>query len=130
MDASRSYAARYIGSPENRNLKAQIAEILAANQHRSVVFPFPKLRVAITGSLLSRAIVSDEPDKLYTCSIHIKNEAKASMSDEEKLAVYHSVRDDVWAKLGKDDLVTPLAHNCMEVTSSALHRPSSSEADG
>jgi len=48
-----------MGHPDSIGLKAKVGEALAKNEHS--------------------AIVSDEPDKLYTCSVHIKNEAKAKV---------------------------------------------------
>ena len=95
VDAKRSYGPRYMGYDKNRTLKSRIAEILKNNEYCK--------------------IIADEPDKLYTCSIHIKNEAKKKMTEEEQQQVYISVRNDIWRVFGQDGLFIAMAHNCMEV---------------
>ncbi len=60
VDAKRSYGPKFTGDPRNTGLKAKVAKALEKNEYKD--------------------IISDEPDKLYTCSIHIKNEAKENMT--------------------------------------------------
>lgn len=95
VDSSRSYDQRYLGWEEHKTLKAEVGRILRKNKH------WP--------------IISDEPDKLYTCSIHIKNEAKAKMSREEQQEVYLSCKHDICAVFGDNALSIAMSHNCMEV---------------
>jgi hydroxymethylpyrimidine pyrophosphatase-like HAD family hydrolase len=95
VDSKRSYGPHYMGDPDHVNLKAQIAEIIANNEHHE--------------------IISDEPDKLYTCSIHIKNEAKEHMTHEQQFEVYNSVKKQVLEKFGEGVLNISMSHNCMEV---------------
>lgn len=95
VDSSRSYGPLVTIKAENCGLKPKIAQILQKNKYS--------------------AIISDEPDKMYTCSIHIKNESKEHMTNEQQRAVYFSVKDDVEAKFGKNTLNLSMAHNCMEV---------------
>lgn len=102
VDASRSYGPKYLGEAQNRGLKAKIAEILKNSQYRK--------------------ILADEPDKLYTCSIHIKNEYKASMTHAEQFAVYSSIRDDIHKQYGPDAFDISMSHNCMEVMSKEISK--------
>ncbi len=95
VDAKRSYGPRYMGHDNHRNLKSIISGIIKKNEYCR--------------------IIADEPDKLYTCSIHIKNEAKKKMTEEEQQQVYISVRNDIWKVFGQDGLFIAMAHNCMEV---------------
>jgi hypothetical protein len=99
VDAKRSYGPRYMGHENHRNLKSIISDIIKKNEYCR--------------------IIADEPDKLYTCSVHIKNEAKKKMTEEEQQQVYISVRNDIWRVFGQDGLFIAMAHNCMEVRAHA-----------
>ncbi len=105
VDAKRSYGPKFTGDPANVGLKAKVARALEGNEFRE--------------------IISDEPDKLYTCSIHIKNEAKEGMSLEDKMDVYRSAKRDIEANFAANGYETPffaLAHNCMEVMSTEISK--------
>lgn len=102
VDCSRSYGPQFIGDTKNLGLKQKIDKIIKAN-------PFAK-------------IVKDEPDKIYTCSIHIVNEAKAKMDHAAQRKVYESIRDDIWMEFGKDTLDISMSHNCMEVMSKEISK--------
>jgi len=67
-------------------------------------------------------LLVDEPDKQYTCSIHIHNEMKAKMSEAQQRAVYESLRDDVWKVYGKNTLDIAMSHNCMEIMTKEISK--------
>lgn len=102
VDSSRSYGPQYIGNSSNLGLKQRVAEIIKRNRYAS--------------------IVKDEPDKIYTCSIHIINEAKAKMDHPAQRKVYESIRDDILKELDKSTLDISMSHNCMEVMSKEISK--------
>jgi hydroxymethylpyrimidine pyrophosphatase-like HAD family hydrolase len=102
VDSSRSYGPQYIGNSSNLGLKQRVAEIIKRNKFAS--------------------IVKDEPDKIYTCSIHIINEAKANMDHAAQRKVYESIRDDILMELDKSTLDISMSHNCMEVMSKEISK--------
>lgn len=95
VDSNKSYGPKFLGLPENRNLKQKVDKILTKSPHFRMI--------------------SDEPDKLYTCSIHVKNEYKANMGDEEKLQIFSSLRQLIIRELGANRVEMPMSHDCLEV---------------
>jgi HAD superfamily hydrolase (TIGR01484 family) len=93
VDVNKSYNQEYLGDQNYTNLRKDIARILKENRYGN--------------------ILSDEPGKRFTSSIHIDKDISKNMSKEQKLEIYDSIKRDILQKLGRKVEVS-MSTNCIE----------------
>ena len=97
IDCDKSYHVEYLGDADEADLKLKVVALLQT-------LP-PALK----------AIIRDEPAKLYTCSLHITTEAAATMSPDQKQECFAAVQAHMEAGLGKGVAVYEMSHKTLEV---------------
>lgn len=134
VDSKRSYGPQFTGDPRNVGLKAKVAKAIENNEYIGIISDEPDKLVREKHLLPAVDVDTVQLTKYchhfsqYTCSIHIKNEAKEGMTTEDKFVVYRSAKKDIeeaFTAAGEELPFIAMAHNCMEVMS-----PEISKANG
>lgn len=105
VDARKSYENIYLGNPNTLSLKRDVDSIL--KNHR-----FGKW-------------ISDEWEKIYTCSLHIRDEVAKKLTRDEQKKIYGTLSQDILSALGAEKIYTPMAHNCLEVIPNGIGKAES-----
>lgn len=102
IDATKSYELIYLGEQGHDQLKLQVAQVIAQSKFSHMLM--------------------DEPGKIYTCSLHIKNDYKVGLSKSESLDIFSQVKDAIIMKLG-NSVKCAMAHKCLEVMHAEIGKP-------